>query len=90
MLVVRLDPAGAASRAGIRKGMVIVRVGNRPVRNTEDFADIMESESLRKGSCYRCIPAKGLGRLPSANSLQQRNGEQITMFVGRSGYCPSR
>lgn len=49
VLVVRLDPGGAASRAGIRQGMVIVRVGNRPVRNTEDFAEILERESLNKG-----------------------------------------
>jgi len=49
VLIVRLDPGGAASKAGVREGMVIVRVGNRPVRNTDDFAEIMERESLKKG-----------------------------------------
>ena len=49
VLIVRLDPGGAASRAGIREGMVIVRVGNYLVTNTEDFAEVMESQSLRKG-----------------------------------------
>ena len=49
VLIVRLDPGGAAYRAGIREGMVIVGVGNQPVRNTEDFAEILEKESLKKG-----------------------------------------
>ena len=49
VLIVRLDPGGAAFKAGVREGMVIVRVGDRPVRNTEDFAEIMEKETLKKG-----------------------------------------
>ena len=49
VLIVQLDPVGAAYRAGIRKGMVIIRVGNRPVQDTVDFIEIMERESLRSG-----------------------------------------
>ncbi len=49
VLIVRLDPGGAASRAGVRKGMVILRVGNHPVKDSKDFADIMEQESLDNG-----------------------------------------
>ena len=49
VLIVQLDPLGAACRAGIRKGMVIIRVGNRPVQDTVDFIEIMERESLRSG-----------------------------------------
>jgi serine protease Do len=49
LLIVRVDRGGAAFRAGIRKGMVIVRVGNRLAKNTEDFAQIMDQEFLKKG-----------------------------------------
>ena len=49
VLVVRTDRGGSALRAGIRKGMVIVRVGNRPIRTTSEFAQIMENESLEAG-----------------------------------------
>ena len=59
VLIVRLDPGGTASRAGVREGMVIVGVGNRPVRDTEDFAEIMERQSLKKrGSGFRCLASE--------------------------------
>ncbi|NQV24480.1 MAG: trypsin-like peptidase domain-containing protein, partial [Rhodopirellula sp.] len=59
VVVVRLDRGGAAFRAGIRGGMVIVRAGNRQVRNTEDFADIMERESLTRGIRLQIFTGKG-------------------------------
>ena len=49
VLIVRLNSGSAAFKAGVREGMVIDRVGDRPVRNTEDFAEIMEKEALKKG-----------------------------------------
>ena len=58
VLVVRLDRGGAAYRAGIREGMVVVRVGNRPVQDTADFIEVMETESLRNGIWLR-VHAEG-------------------------------
>ncbi len=49
VVVIRTDRGGFALRAGIRKGMVIVRVGNRLIRTTSEFAQIMENESLEAG-----------------------------------------
>ena len=59
VLIVRLDPGGAASRAGVREGMVILRVGNHPVRNTEDFAEILERESLKNGISLQVFGHQG-------------------------------
>ncbi len=59
VLIVRLDPGGAASRAGVREGTVIVRVGNHPVRNTEDFAEVMERQSLGKGISLEVYSRQG-------------------------------
>lgn len=58
VVVVRSDRGGAASRAGIRKGMVIVGVGNRRVEDTDDFAEIMERESLEQGIRLRVFTGK--------------------------------
>ena len=59
VLIVRLDPGGAASKAGVREGMVIVRVGNHVVNNTEDFAEVMERQSLRKGISLEVYSRQG-------------------------------
>jgi serine protease Do len=40
---------GPASRAGLSPGMVIARVGQKPVKSVDEFHKAMEKESLAKG-----------------------------------------
>ena len=57
VLIVRLDPGGAASKAGVREGDPPRR--QRPVKNTEDFTEMMERQSLRKGIWLQVFDRQG-------------------------------
>lgn len=49
VLVESVRPLGAAARAGLRPGEVIVRVHNRPVADVAEFSKALEEHDLRRG-----------------------------------------
>jgi serine protease Do len=48
-LIVHVDGGRIAAQAGLREGMLITRVGDRPVKNAAEFGAAMEKESLERG-----------------------------------------
>jgi len=49
IVVSRVAPASIAVAAGIREGMVILRVGKKAVGSVAEFEDALKGESLAKG-----------------------------------------
>jgi serine protease Do len=49
IVVAGVQPEGVAAPAGIREGMVILRVGSKAVRSTADFKAALQQENLEKG-----------------------------------------
>ena len=49
VVVTEVAPDGAAARAGLREGMLIMRVGTRDVKSVADFKDAVKGVSLDKG-----------------------------------------
>lgn len=49
VLVFQVEPESIAFRAGVRRGMVIRQVGQKPVKNVVDFKAAMEAQSLDDG-----------------------------------------
>ncbi len=49
VLVISLEPAGPASRAGLEKGDVIVAYGNAPVASIDDLHRLLTEEQLGRG-----------------------------------------
>ena len=49
VLITGVDENGIAGEAGISEGMVILRVGKKPVKSVADFKAAMASESLKDG-----------------------------------------
>jgi S1-C subfamily serine protease len=47
--VTEVAPLGAGERAGLQPNDVIVRVGEKPVRNLQDYRLAMRAENLRQG-----------------------------------------
>jgi serine protease Do len=48
-LVIHVDRERIAYEAGIREGMLVLRVGDREITSVEDFREAMEGQSLEKG-----------------------------------------
>jgi len=48
-LVTAVDPDGLAASVGIEEGMLILRVGKKPVTSAKEFQTALEGESLEKG-----------------------------------------
>ena len=48
-LIVDVDQGRLAQRAGLRHGMLIVRVGEKPVKNVAEFRAAVEQSSLKTG-----------------------------------------
>ncbi len=49
VLITEVDPAGIAAGAGIREGMLILRVGKKPVSSVAQFKAAMQGEDLEDG-----------------------------------------
>ena len=49
VLITRADPKGIAAKAGIREGMLILRVGRKDVKSVAEFKAAMKGESLDEG-----------------------------------------
>jgi len=49
VLLVSVPRQGAAYRAGLREGMVIMKVGEKPAKNVRDFRAALAEESLERG-----------------------------------------
>jgi len=49
VLVTEVDPRGVAAEVGIRSGMLILRVGKKPVATVEQFEAALKGESLAEG-----------------------------------------
>ena len=48
-LIFHVDPDRIAAQAGLREGMLIIRVGERRVRSVAEVREAIESESLAEG-----------------------------------------
>ncbi len=59
VVVARVDPRGIAAAAGIREGMLILRVGRTPVKSVAEFEAALENESLEKGILLVVRTARG-------------------------------
>ncbi|MDY0168260.1 MAG: Do family serine endopeptidase [Thermoguttaceae bacterium] len=59
VVVASVDPSGMAAAAGIREGMLILRVGKTPVRSVDEFEAAIENESLDKGILLLIRTARG-------------------------------
>jgi serine protease Do len=49
VLVYHVDRDKIAAQAGLREGMLIVRVGEKPVKSVAEFKEAMQDQSLAKG-----------------------------------------
>ncbi len=49
VLVSDVEPGGLAATAGIREGMLILRVGKQPVKTVAEFRAALQDESLEEG-----------------------------------------
>ena len=49
VIISSVDPDGIAADAGLRKGMLILRVGRKPVRSVDEFEAATKKTSLREG-----------------------------------------
>ena len=49
MLITGVAKDGMAAQAGIRDGMLILKVGNRQVESVAQFKEAMKNESLEEG-----------------------------------------
>jgi S1-C subfamily serine protease len=47
-----VTPDSLAAEAGIREGMLILKVGNRPVSNVEEFKAAMKDQSVKNGVMF--------------------------------------
>jgi serine protease Do len=52
VLVSEVTPDSLAAEAGIREGMLILKVGNRPVSNVEEFKAAMKDQSVKNGVMF--------------------------------------
>ncbi len=59
VVVARVDPDGIAATAGIREGMLVLRVGKTAVRSVAEFEAAVKSESLTKGILLLVRTARG-------------------------------
>jgi serine protease Do len=48
-LVAEVDPNGVAYANGIRPGMLVLKVGKKPVKSADDFEQAIGKESLKDG-----------------------------------------
>jgi len=68
VLITSVEPNGLADEAGLREGMLIMRVGRQPVKSVADFQKAVKAEDLKSGIML-------LVRTPSGNRfvvLQQQ------------------
>ncbi len=49
VLIMHVERGQIAAQAGLREGMLITRVGDRPVKSVAEFGAAMEKESLQRG-----------------------------------------
>jgi len=49
VVITEVTPNGPADRAGLDKGMLIMRVGKRPVKSLQEFQEAIKQESLKQG-----------------------------------------
>ena len=49
LLITQADPAKLGFDKGLREGMLVMRVGKKPVKTVEEFVTAMKSESLKDG-----------------------------------------
>lgn len=59
VLVLHVDRESIAFRAGVRQGMVIRQVGQKPVKNVADFKTVRGEQSLEKGITLQLQSADG-------------------------------
>jgi len=49
VVITDVTPNGPADRAGLGEGMLIMRVGKRPVKSLQEFQEAIKQESLKQG-----------------------------------------
>ncbi len=49
VVVSDVEPGGLAATAGVREGMLIMRVGKRPVKSVAEFREALQGESIEEG-----------------------------------------
>lgn len=59
VLIVAVNDESPAARAGLQTGMVVERVGQKPVRNPEQLAEAMKDVSLERGVLLLVRTAEG-------------------------------
>jgi len=59
VLVTKVDTEGPAREAGLTRGMLIVKVDNKPVRSVKEFRHAVEKGSLDKGLLLRVQTPRG-------------------------------
>ena len=59
VLAVYVERRGLAYEAGVRGGMVIVRVGRKPVKNVFEFRSALAEQSLEKGITFEVRTKSG-------------------------------
>jgi len=59
VVIVDVDGNRIAAQAGLRRGMLITRVGDRPVTTVAEFAQAMEKESLARGITLEVRTGRG-------------------------------
>jgi serine protease Do len=67
VLVLQVEPRSIAHRAGVRPGMVILKIGQKPVKNAADVKAALEAQALNDGLILQ---------------LQTREGPQTVTLKG--------
>lgn len=59
VVVSDVEPGGLAAAAGVREGMLIMRVGKKPVKSVAEFRAALQAESLEEGILLLLRTAEG-------------------------------
>ncbi len=59
VVVAQVDPSGIAAAAGVREGMLVLRVGKTPVKSVAEFEAALKNESLDPGILLLVRTARG-------------------------------